>query len=170
MTILLAEAVKLKSILLKKQQELTHERHRVAFKVIEKGQSPVREGRTLADVEHELRLIRADIRKLDRLVYEANAHHTVDFDGQTFAIVEAIELAKQLRAEVDEAKEFAMAEQEELQYGYSEAVQVYKVALFDPEHYRKQADELEKKAHKLSNLINAKNFTVSIDFDDSRYM
>lgn len=170
MTILLAEAVKLKSILNKKQQELTAERQRVAFKLIEKGQQPLREGRTLAQVETELAQVRLDIRTLDRLVYVANTANTVQFNDEAYMLVEAIELAKQLRQQAEEAKEFAHAEREELQYGYGESVQVYNMALFDPEHYRQQADLLEKQAHKLSNAINAKNFAVTIDFDDSRYM
>lgn len=170
MAIFLAEAVKLKSILFKKQRDLQMERHRVAFKTVEKGETPTREGRTLLDVEQELQQVRYDIRLLDRLVYVANTQHTVTFLGEELLLVEAIELAKQLRIEAEECREFAMYEKEELQHGYGDHVAVYRIALFSPEEYRVRAETMEKQAHKLSNAINAKNFTVTVDFDDHRYM
>lgn len=170
MPIFLAEAVKLKSILLKKQRELQLERHRVAFKTIEKGEEPVREGRTMMEVEQELQTVRDDIRQLDKLVYQANTENTVTFLGEELLLVEAIELAKQLRIEAEELREFATYEKEELQHGYSDSTPVYRVALYSPEDYRLRAEAVEKRAHKLSNLINAKNFTVTVPFDDSRYM
>lgn len=170
MSIFLAEAVKLKSILFKKQRDLQMERHRVAFKTVEKGEVPVREGRTMTDVEQELQVVRDDIRMLDKLVYIANTENTVTFAGEELLLVEAIELAKQLRVEAEELRDFATYEKEELQHGYSDSMPVYRVALYSPEDYRLRAETIEKQAHKLSNAINAKNFTVTVDFDDSHYM
>ncbi|MBK3496970.1 hypothetical protein JFL43_19325 [Viridibacillus sp. YIM B01967] len=168
-TITLAEAVKLKSILTKKVQELLPELQRVAFVQVEKGEEPKPSKRLLTEVEADLEDIRKDIRLLDKLVYRANIDHTLPFKDEEYAIVEAIEYATQLRARAATCKEFAQAEQEEIQYGYSDGTTVYRVALFDPEEYRLKATELEKDAHKLSNLINAKNHTIEIDFDDSKY-
>ena len=133
MAILLAEAVKLKSILLKKQRDLQMERHRVAFKTVEKGEAPTREGRTMEHVEQELQIVRDDIRLLDKLVYIANTEHTVTFMDEELMLVEAIELAKQLRIETEELRDFAMHEKEELQHGYGDSVQVYRIALFSPQ-------------------------------------
>lgn len=166
----LAEAVKLKSILAKKQQLLSAERDRVAFVLVEKGQLAVREGRTLTTVEQELAVVRQDIRTLDRLVYEANISNTVSFLDEQLTLVEAIELAKQLRVEASEALHFSAYEKEQYEYGYGESVQMVRVALFDPEEYRLKAERLERQAHKLSNLINAKNYQVQIEFDDAAYM
>lgn len=166
----LAEAVKLKSILHSKYSELISERCRVAYVLVEKGTEAKREGRTMAIVEQELEQVRRDIRTLDRLVYEANIQNTIHFNGEQLTLVEAIELAKQLRAEVHEMKQFASSEKEEIQYGYGEAVAMVRVALFDPEQYRLQSEQLERQAHKLSNLVNAKNYQVQINFDDSSYM
>lgn len=166
----LAEAVKLKSILQSKYRELVSERSRVAFIVVEKGTEAKREGRTIEAVEVELAVIQKDIRTLDRLVYEANVQHTVSFNGEELTLVEAIELAKQLRLEVNEIKQFASSEKEDMQYGYGESVTMVRVALFEPEHYRLKSEELERQAHKLSNLVNAKNYQVQIDFDDTNYM
>ena len=69
--ILLAEAVKLKSILLKRVQELEIEIMRVGFTVIEKGTTPAPSIRTVEAIDVEMNEMRHDIRKLDRLIYGA---------------------------------------------------------------------------------------------------
>lgn len=167
--ITLAEAVKLKSILKKRIHELQEEMRRVAFTTVEKGTIPERSTRNLLSVETELDDVRLDHRILDRLMYRANIDTTVEFQEQQLSIVEAIELATQLRAKALFYKELSMAEKEEIQYGYSESNPIYRVALFEPEVYRLKALQAEKDAHKLSNLINAKNYTVVLDFDDTTY-
>ena len=168
--IALAEAVKLKSILNKKQAQLALERQRLAFITVEKGTVAEREGRTMQIVEQELQRVRHDIRLLDRLVYEANIQNTVQFEEQKLTLVEAIEYAKQLRLEAIEASYFSQHEKEQMEHNYGESVAMVRVALFNPEEYRLRADLLERQAHKLSNLINAKNYQVQIAFDDAAYM
>ncbi|WP_186672175.1 hypothetical protein [Sporosarcina sp. BP05] len=167
--ITLAEAVKLKSILTKRIHELEDEMRRVAFTTVEKGSTPDLGPRTLKVVETELDDVRLDSRVLDRLMYRANIDNTLEFHGQQLAIVEAIELATQLRAKSRFYKELSMAEKEVIQYGYSESTIVYRVALFDPEDYRVKSIQAEKDAHKLSNFINAKNYSIVLEFDDSKY-
>lgn len=165
----LAEAVKLKSILGKKVQELIGELERSAFVTVEKGQAPKTSNRAMTVIEAELAQVRLDVRTLDRLVYEANIKNLVDFKGEKLALVEAIELATQLRAEVELCKEFSTHEKESVRTGYGETTMLYEIAMYEPDEYRERAITLEKDAHKLSNLINAKNYSVQIDFDDSRY-
>lgn len=166
----LAEAVKLKSIIRKKIEELNSERHRVAFATIAKGQEIPSPKRTLQDVEQDLIQVRRDFEKLDALIYRANVDHHVQFDAMTLTIVEAIEHAIQLRAEAQVCKDFSAAEVEEYMYGMtSESEAIIRIALFDPEEYRMRAIELDKKAHTLSNTINAKNYTIQIDFDNALY-
>ncbi|WP_427108736.1 hypothetical protein [Lysinibacillus xylanilyticus] len=165
----LAEAVKLKSILAKKVQELVSELHRSAFVTVEKGQAPKTSNRAMKVIEAELVQVRLDVRTLDRLVYEANILNTVDFKGEKLALVEAIELATQLRADVEICKQFSMHEKESVRVGYGETTMLYEIAMYEPDDYRERAITLEKDAHKLSNLINAKNYSVEINFDDSRY-
>lgn len=165
----LAEAVKLKSILAKKVQELVSELHRSAFVTIEKGQTPKTSNRSMTVIEAELAQVRLDVRTLDRLVYEANIKNTVGFKGEKLALVEAIELATQLRADAELCKEFSMHEKESVRIGYGENTLLYEIAMYEPDEYRERAITLEKDAHKLSNLINAKNYSIEINFDDSRY-
>lgn len=167
--ITLAEAVKLKSVLNKRIHELEDEMRRVAFTTVEKGDTPKTGPRSVTVVDAELDDVRLDSRTLDRLVYRANIDNDIEFQGQRLAIVEAIELAIQLRAKARFYKELAMSEKEEIQYGYAENTTVYRVALFNPEEYRMKSLQAEKDAHKLSNLINAKNYSITIDFDDHKY-
>lgn len=167
--ITLAEAVKLKSVLKTRIHELQNEMRRVAFATIEKGTTPVRGSRTLEHVETELDDVRNDSRTLDHLMYRANVDNEIEFQNQQLAIVEAIELATQLRAKALFYKELSTSEKEEIQYGYAENTTVYQIALFDPEEYRLKSLQTEKDAHRLSNLINAKNYSIMLDFDDCKY-
>ncbi|WP_320939593.1 hypothetical protein, partial [Lysinibacillus capsici] len=148
---------------------LVNELHRSAFVTVEKGQAPKTSNRALPLIEADLAQVRLDTRTLDRLVYEANIQNTVDFKGQKLALVEAIELATQLRAEADLCKDFSMREKESVRFGYGENTMLYEIALYEPDEYRERATKLEKDAHKLSNLINSKNYSIQINFDDSRY-
>lgn len=166
----LAEGVKLKSIITRKIQELISEIQFVSHAIVEKGETPKTSGRKLAEVEAELARVRKDARTLDKLIYRANIDHTVTFKGEEMPIVEAIELATQLRADVSLYKELGQSEKETLYHGGSESVIFYSVALYEPEEYRKRANKMEKDAHRLSNLINAKNYQVEIEFDDSHYI
>lgn len=168
-TIPLAEGVKLKSILTKKIHELIDELHLVSHAIVEKGKEPTSSGRSLEEVEAELAEVRKDSRTLDRLIYRANIDNTISFKGEDLPIVEAIELASQLRAQASLYKELGMSEKEKLYHSTGDNVIFYNVALYEPAHYRNRSKELEKEAHRLSNLINAKNYQVEIEFDDSNY-
>ncbi|OCA83037.1 hypothetical protein A8F94_17995 [Bacillus sp. FJAT-27225] len=165
----LAEAVKLKSILNKRVHELEMEMDRVAFAEIEKGSKPPKQPRSLQEVEQDLEDIRKDMRVLDRLVYAANIGHAVNFNGEELPIVEAIELATQLRAKARKYKEFGSAQKEEFPYSYAENNSIIKVALFDPEDYRQKGIEAERQANRLSNLINGKNYSIELAFDADKY-
>lgn len=168
-TIPLAEGIKLKSILTKKVQELIYEIHGNAHVVVEKGETPKQSGRPLAEIEAELAQVRKDIRTLDKLIYRANIDHTIEFKGESMPLVEAIELAKQLRAEANLCKDLGNAEKEKIYTTNGEGAILYEVAMYDPCEYRERAKQLEKDAHRLSNLINAKNYEIHIEFDDSNY-
>lgn len=168
-TIPLAEGIKLKSILTRKIQELVYEIHNNAHVVVEKGETPKQSGRTVSEIEAELAQVRKDVRTLDKLIYRANIDHTIEFKGETMPIVEAIELAKQLRAEASLYKDLGNSEKEKIYTTTGEGKVLYEVAMYEPREYREKAIQFEKDAHRLSNLINAKNYEVRIEFDDSKY-
>ncbi|MDN7227447.1 hypothetical protein QWY22_04295 [Planococcus liqunii] len=165
----LAEAVKLKSVLAKRIQELEEEMYRVSYVEIEKGTKVPKQARTLSMVEQEIDEIRSDFRLLDKLMYQANIENEIDFNGEALTIVEAIELATQMRAKARKFKEFGAASKEELTYSFGEGTPLVRLAMFDPEEYRLKALELERQANRLSNAINSKNYAVELDFDSEKY-
>jgi hypothetical protein len=167
--ITLAEAVKLKSVLAKRIRELEEEMDRVAFVTIEKGTELPKQSRTLAEVEQEIKEVRKDFRLLDKLVYRANIDNEIVFNNESLTIVEAIELATQLRAQARKLKEFGSSSKEESAYSYSETMIMVRAATFDPEAYRVKGLEAERHANRLSNLINAKNYAIELDFDSKKY-
>lgn len=168
MTISLAEAVKLKSILTKKIGELTQEISSVSHAVVEKGEELKLPAHSLEKVEAELVDVRSDARKLDALIYRANIDHFISFKDQKLTIIEAIELATQLRAEAMQCKELGQSEKESFYHSSGETV-LYRIALYEPTVYRERANALEKEAHRLSNSINAMNYKIQLDFDDEKY-
>lgn len=168
MSINLAEAVKLKSVIMKKIQERTFAVNQLTHVIIEKGEQPKWPDYTLEMLEAELKQLRYDSRKLDSLIYRANIENVIVFKDEEMPIVEAIELASQLRAEAALCKSLGSEEKEAFYHNSGEAI-LYRVALYDPMTYRNRANELEKEAHRLSNLINAKNYQVEIEFNDSNY-
>ena len=133
----LAEAVKLKSILNKKTQELISEIHSASHTIVEKGEEPKIPGRTLQQIDTELQDVRNDARLLDRLIYEANVQNMVSFEGQQYTLVEAIELAIQLRAQTSLYKDLGTSDKESL-FHYNGDVIFYRVALYDPNEYRER--------------------------------
>ena len=168
MAINLAEAVKLKSILTKKIQELQMTIRTTAYVIVEKGEEPKQPAKTLEQFEAELADVRLDSRKLDALIYRANIDNTVQFEDDQLPIVEAIELATQLRAEALFAKELGQQEKEQFYHSAGETI-LYRIAMYEPLTYLQRAEALEKLAHRLSNAINAANYTITIPFDDTKY-
>ncbi|WP_042350533.1 hypothetical protein [Bacillus massiliigorillae] len=165
----LAEAVKLKSVLNKRIHELEFEMNRVGFVEVEKGKKLPKQARTLIQVETELEEIRYDFRLLDKLMYKANIENEIQYNNESLAIVEAIELAAQLRAKARKYKELGEATKEEYPYSYDDNFTIIKMATFEPEEYRIKALEIERQANRLSNLINSKNYSVELDFDSEKY-
>lgn len=165
----LAEAVKLKSVLSKRIHELEEEMDRLAFIEMEKESPAPKQTRTLKDVEKDIKVIRKDFRLLDKLMYRANIENEIIFNDESLSIVEAIELASQLRARARKYKEFGSAVKEEFLYSIGESGAMIRVAQFEPEDYRLKAIETERKANRLSNLINAKNYAVELEFDGDKY-
>ena len=167
----LADAIKLKSLLHKQIEKLLGEIERVAFIDLEKDEPlPTIQSRSLEDIEVELESIRTDIRTLDRLVYEANLNTVIETHDGPLPIVEAIEFAIQLRAQARMYQDLSERPKRDYQYGYGEGTTVIRHALYDPELYRLKAIDVEKRANRISNAINAANYRTEIAFDPSRYM
>lgn len=74
-----------------------------------------------------------------------------------------------MRAQARIYKQLGASEKERVQYGYGDGTTYVQVALFNPEEYRVNALQYEKEANKLSGIINAKNYSITINFDDEKY-
>lgn len=167
----LADAIKLKSLLHKQLEKLLEEVERVAFIELEKDEPlPTIQSRSLEDIEVELESIRTDMRRLDRLVYEANLNTSIETHDGPLPLVEALEFTIQLRAQARMYQDLSERPKRDYQYGYGEGTAIIKHALYDPELYRLKALDVEKRANRISNAINAANYRTEIDFDASKYM
>jgi len=142
---------------------------RAAFIEMEKGSKLPKQARTLQNVEEDIEEVRKDFRLLDKLMYQANIENKIMFDHDSIPIVEAIELAAQLRAKARKCKEYGAAPKEEYVHSFSETVSIIRKATFEPETYRVKAIELDRHANKLSNLINAINYTIELEFNSEKY-
>lgn len=167
----LADAIKLKSLLIKQIDKLVEEIERVAFIELEKDEPlPTIQSRSLEDIEVELESIRTDLRRLDHLVCEANLHTVIETNDGPLPLVEAMEFAVQLRAQARMYQDLAERPKREFQTGYGETTAVIKHALYDPELYRLKARDVEKRATRIGSAIDAANHRTEIEFDASRYM
>jgi hypothetical protein len=163
MKISLAQAVALRNILARRIQELLTERSQVAVVTVPMGEKFELPLRTIEEVTEELNEVRAHYRQLDVAMAFANISHTISWDGEEITIMEAIELAKQLRGELNELKRFASRKKQEYRSEYGEVVMV-EHALYDPNEYKEEAKKLEKRVNRLSYLIEAENHKVTFDF------
>jgi hypothetical protein len=120
-------------------------------------------------IPRDIEVARKDFRLLDRLMYQANIDNKIVFKEETLTIVEAIELATQLRAKALKYKEYGAAKKEEYPYSYGDTISLIKVATFEPEAYRLKGLEIERQANRLSNIINAKNYSIELAFDSEKY-
>lgn len=163
----LADAITLKQLLHEQIDTLSEEIEHVAFVSLEAGETiPTLQSRSLQDIETELECVRLDLRKIDRLIHEANVTTTVETNDGPLPLVEAIELAVQLRVQARLYQKLSLRPTREFEHGGS----VVKHALYDPELYRLKARDVEKRANRIDCAIQAERYKTTLDFDASRYM
>ncbi|MCC5892813.1 DIP1984 family protein [Exiguobacterium sp.] len=167
----LADAIKLKSLLLKQIDKLSEEVERVAFIELETDEPlPTIQSRSIEDIEVELQAIRTDLRRLDRLICESNLQTIIETNDGPLPLVEAMEFAIQLKAQARMYQDLAERPKREFQSSYGGKSVIIKHALYDPELYRLKARDVEKRTNRISSAIDAANYRTEIDFDPSRYM
>lgn len=163
MQISLAEAVSLRSVISRQIQDLIHERCEISVVSVPKGENYEKPNRTIEELTEEINEVRTHFRKLDIAMATANLHHTFEWDQQLITIMEAIELAKQMRGELRDLKKFASRKKQDYSPHYGDVVMV-EYALYDPEIYREKVKKLERKVNRLSSLIEAQNHKATFDF------
>lgn len=174
--ITLAEAIPLRKMLERRINELFSERWDKSHVVIEKGESYESYSRTMEKVSEEIYELQRDFRLLGRFVAEANLAQKITWNGEEVSMIEAIELSKQMRMDLNQLKTFGSRKKTErvMERGRrgpgSDAPSLLTVALFDPEEYRQKALKLERQVNRLSAIIEHQNHLVSIPFDASPYI
>lgn len=163
MKITLAEALPLRAAIMRRITELVQERKEVSTVKLLPGQKADYPARTVNGITEEIRKARQDFRQLDLLMAKANVTHTLEWEGKEYTIMEAIELAKQMRSEIAELKALAGRKKETVETDYGNTAYIIR-ALYDPEEMRKKAIDLERRVTRLSQLIDKKNYQVEIDF------
>lgn len=160
--ITLAEAVPLLKVIENRIRDLVQERERNSFVLIEKGDNYTRPDRDVELITKEIEEAQRDYRKLAKAIAEQNLNNYIEWDGDKISIAEAIELAKQLRSESQNLKRLAAYKKHEYENrGFGDTSNLIRVALYEPDEVRQQALKLERKANRLSALIEAKNHTIT---------
>lgn len=167
MRISLAQAVALRSVLSKQIEDLIDERRSIAVVTVPKGEKYEKPSRNIEQVTAELEEVYDAYRQLDLKMAEANLNHTIEWDNQPLTIMEAIELAKQMRNELSELKSFAARQKQEYSSSWRDHVMVT-FALYDPDQYKEKAKKLERKVNRLSYLIEAANHQVFFEFPPAK--
>lgn len=169
MKITVAEARLLKNAIEQKIGDLERERQQIAYVEFEKGEEYSRPNRTFDEVTAELNEAREHYRQTQKAIAESNISTKIEFKGGILSIVEALELVKQLRSEVNALKRFGQSKTVEIaKSGAFDSRMLYKKALFDPSSVKAKSDQLLKDANTLSILIDKANFMsfVELDFVD----
>lgn len=162
MKITIAEAIKLKSLLSQKYNELTRERSSNATERVKTPSDTVDfPKRKVLDITNDIQEVLNDSAELSLLLAKANIENTVEFDGKEITLVSALDLVKVLRSEVVTLKRLGEAKDSQLRSDYSS--EYYEILLYNPVPVLERSKELERKVNRLSNAINAKNFTTEIE-------
>lgn len=172
--ITLAEGLSLRSTLTKRISALIRERsNKAAFAKVEKGEQPEMLTRSFELISNELKEVRNDFRNLDHKMQFANTDTVLEWNGKDICLTEAIELAKQIRAELTHLTHYAGFQKETREVDrFSGAANIVSVALYDIEAVRIEAEQLEKQAATLSNLIEKTNWKTDLElsFDITKYL
>lgn len=166
MKLTLAQIVVLSASIVKTINELIRERNDIAFAKASKGEAYIKPVRTFQELTAEIASAREDLRKLDILKAKANVANTISWNGEDLTIIEAIDLAKQLRIEANEFKVFGSKKKQDFEnsgWG-ANASQLIVYAQYDPEKARQRGIKLTAIAERLSSEIDKANDKIEIVF------
>ncbi|WP_100217791.1 hypothetical protein [Sulfobacillus thermosulfidooxidans] len=171
MGLTLADAVPLRAVIQQRIKDDVVARNRIAVATVAKGETPEAPAVTVDTYTARIAEARQDFRTLDRLMAEANLRTTLEWDGQTLSLLEAIQLAKDLRQAIVEYKALgAHPRVTRAKTGgfLREATELLEVAQYDPVWYQQEAERLMRRVVRLSRVIDRINETVAIDFPAAR--
>ncbi|ANY75739.1 hypothetical protein [Paenibacillus ihbetae] len=171
--ITMAEALAVRAAMNRLINQLMQERLNNSSTIIEKGETAEVPARSVDVITEEIDAVSADFRKLDLLMAISNTTETIPWNGTNITVMEAIELAKQMRNEIGQLAHLGSRKKLERQTSRGlegGAVTLFNVALYDPEAYHAAARKKEREVTKLSSLIEHANHHSKIPFDAAKYM
>lgn len=163
MKITLAQAINLLSSLNKRLSELQGEFYNVYVIEVPKGEAYNPFEQTVEQVLKEFSDVQEDILELKDIIQRANLDHLVDWDGKSITMTRAIETAKQLRTRLDLLKTLANTKKRDYNVHHRSGAILEQIALFEPAHYKKQAEKLSRQVELLSSRIDKVNYTIEIE-------
>ncbi len=168
----MAEALAVRAAMNRLINQLMQERMNNSSTIIEKGETAEFPIRSVDVITEEIDTVSADYRKLDLLMAISNTTETISWNGGSITVMEAIELAKQIRNEIGQLAHLGSRKKLERQSsrGHDGSVTLFTVALYDPEAYQAAARKKEREVTKLSSLIEHANHHSKIPFDAAKYM
>lgn len=170
--ITMAEALAVRAAMSRLMNQLMQERINNSSTIIEKGETAELPARSVDVITEEIDAVSTDFRKLDLLMAISNTTETISWNGTHITVMEAIELAKQMRNEIGQLAHLGSRKKLERQSsrGHEGSVTLFNVALYDPEAYQATARKKEREVTKLSSLIEHANHNSKISFDPAKYM
>ena len=167
----MADAVYLRSFIQKKIAESVTARSEAATVTFAKGETPEMPETDVATWGERVERARADFRALDVAMARANLENAINWDNRTIPLLEALQLAKDLRAQVNELKKLgARRKTERASSGplYSHVERTYADLIvqttYDPADMVRRAEKLERQVNRLSREIDRKNEEIEIPF------
>ncbi len=169
----MAEALAIRAAINRLISHLMQERINNSSTIIEKGETAEMPTRSVDVITAEIEAAAADFRRLDLLMAISNTTYTIPWNDAEITIMEAIELAKQMRSDIGQLAHLGSRKKLERQnrrgMGDS-AVTLFDIALYEPEAYQAAARKKEREVTKLSSLIEHANHVAMITFNASKYM
>lgn len=163
MQVTLAQAIAAVSVISKQVSRFNDELSKVAYETVTKGEIAEEPQRPFIDVFTDLLDAQAELTDLKVIIRTVNINETIDWDGQDISIAKAIEVAKNLRDQSRTLFPFGRAKKKEATRSYGSTETSYRIANFDPAFVAETSAQYERKANRLSSMIEARNHGITLD-------
>jgi hypothetical protein len=163
MQVTLAQAISAINAVKKQVYRYNEELQKVAYETVGKGEEAPAPERPFVDVFVDLQHSQNDLVDLKTIIRTVNINETIAWDGVDLPIAKAIELAKILRDQAQTLAGYGKAKKKESVRSYVSTEASFRIALFDPKFVAETAEQYERKANRLSSLIEARNHSINLD-------
>ncbi len=163
MQVTLAQAIAAINAVKKQAYRYNEELQKVAYETVGKGEEVETPERSFIDVFSDLQQSQQDLVDLKVIIRTVNINETIAWDGQDLSLAKCIELAKALRDQGQTLLGYGKSKKKESVRSYVSTEASFRIALFDPKFVAETAEQYERKANRLSSLIEARNHSINLD-------